>query len=1259
MNAPEPSSAQPSRKRSLWGCLLVRGPLGCLAVCVGAIGTFVLLLPTLVEGFVGGALEGGFNEAYQGHLEVGAAKLSWWSEQRIDGVELSDPSGARIARAALRVPSLGQLLNSGGHVLRPVVLELEADLFEDDAGQMNLLRAFAPRPGTKVKVEGGDRDGSGHEDFAWPEDLQADLRVVVKKLSWSDRTTRARGAPFAIEGLEAQLRIQPGEPAALTAKGTIAGASPGAIWVSLSVPRPASGAAPRVDGEIALTSLSTGLIDALAAQGGRLSAALGERCDLKVRLASAGADGGRAELQLLAPRAEIALAAHVTPSELSMEAGDRLEASLEVGPELLASLLGDERVAELGLAHPRAERVRLSAQQLYLPFGAATGAGAAADAGIDALLQRARAELRIELGSWSLAGTQPALALRELRATLALAPAGAGAGAAASANPAKPANTANTANTANAPAAALTFALRGQLRCGAEPERELSLDAHASDLAPLLAVAAGRAAPPIEFGAQLRGLPMGPLAELSAQPALRAHFGEALALELSGALRAPSAASVLGGNPLQARLDLAGSAPDSGFGLRLELTDLQAALALSQPLHNGLVAALVLDRAPVALLAELAGRPALLGALGARADLDLRATLEPAAAAHGNRLQAQLALTPLGRAPVALTASLSDLQALLAALAEAAPGALPLPPELELALALKDAPVALVEALAASPSLADLIGPALDFEAQGTLTRAQPGEPLHALAQLKCGPTLALSAQLDARLTENASPADTFLPFRKLELQCRAQGLGAAAARLAPVAARPYAGLLGDALQLDAAIDHASDELVPLQLQLKSGALDLALRGELGPARLRLPGEGLVLHVAEPTPAALAALQTALPAGTSIGWSGALALVLRDLDLPVGGSSLDAAAVLPLANGALELALPRASYRDAALTAAGLQLELVEPKLALVLRAGQPAEATLSAQLAGATVGAIAAHATLRDLGALAGGALPPVDLELKATGVSTAFVDAYTGRAGMMADVLGSNVDLELGARGLSKTSGELTGELHSPLARAKLSGRMGTALLVSVEQQRTDLDFALTALSSQRVVGSLLPMLVQVRPSEPDQRASLLLEQFALPLDGDLGKLSGRATLDLGSVDFGFLPGIAALLAPGLASKAQRLGPYSLSIDKGVVRYDKLVIEIGGKPLAFSGSCDLGRAEMKLSVGLPLAYLGKGVNDVIEKNRQYLSPDLVVPLELSGSWKSPRVSIGKDFVKKLAEDALKNGLLNGLLDGLGGKKK
>ncbi|TAJ23823.1 MAG: hypothetical protein EPO68_02365 [Planctomycetota bacterium] len=679
-------------------------------------------------------------------------------------------------------------------------------------------------------------------------------------------------------------------------------------------------------------------------------------------------------------------------------------------------------------------------------------------------------------------------------------------------------------------------------------------------------------------------------------------------------------------------------------------------------------AKLAAAKLPTALVDALVGhaadgKPRLGPVLGAELDANFELVL---AAAGALDCTAQLKGPALAK-PIVLRARVTELGEWLAAQLAPKPGAaFALPPKLSAVVALADVPTALLESFAGQGSLRALIGDELDLDLDATLERASADAPLSARGKLRAGPTAPLSADFDVALRElgpNEPSIAGVLPLRSLDAKISATGVASIASKLAPPTAAPWLSLVGDSMQLDAKLDATRGEPTPVSIALSSGVTRFALRGELHAARLVLPGDGLELVITELPAAVRAELAKFVPPGTRVEPQGGIALRGRDLDLPIGGSSLDPLAVLPLSSGDVELELGELRYVDASLAAAKQELVLGGTRATLSLRAGQPLSARVQAGLSGASAGTVEATVRIADpaaLARLATDGLPAVDADAKITGLATAALDAWTGRAGLVQDILGERLDLELSARGASAKGGTLSAKLSSPLASATLSGNLGDGLVFAPDEQRTELAFALTPLSSKRVVGSLVPMFVQVASAEPSARASLVLSKFKLPLDGDLSKLDGTIALDLGSVDFGFLPGIAELFGPALSRKGQRLGPYALSIKGGVVSYERLSIDVGGKPIVFSGSCNLAKSEFALQLGIPLAYAGKSIAAQLDKYKQFVPPDLEIPLTIKGAWTKPKIGIADGFIEKLAEGALKGAVKDGLLEGLlGGKKK
>jgi hypothetical protein len=189
---------------------------------------------------------------------------------------------------------------------------------------------------------------------------------------------------------------------------------------------------------------------------------------------------------------------------------------------------------------------------------------------------------------------------------------------------------------------------------------------------------------------------------------------------------------------------------------------------------------------------------------------------------------------------------------------------------------------------------------------------------------------------------------------------------------------------------------------------------------------------------------------------------------------------------------------------------------------------------------------------------------------------------------------------------------------------------------------------------------------MLVGLSKPEGTSPSVFNVRSFALPLDGDLAKLSGRIRIDLGEVDYDLLPGMDGLvsrLSGGEAGRAeQKRGrasprPFELVVDKGVVRADALPLTIGGNELAFKGRYDLTEQRFNLTTELPLRLLGRGFESKLDAVRDYVDPNTVVPIELKGTFTSPRIRLGEGFLESVAGDAAKQALdkgLSGLLDKL-----
>jgi hypothetical protein len=214
-----------------------------------------------------------------------------------------------------------------------------------------------------------------------------------------------------------------------------------------------------------------------------------------------------------------------------------------------------------------------------------------------------------------------------------------------------------------------------------------------------------------------------------------------------------------------------------------------------------------------------------------------------------------------------------------------------------------------------------------------------------------------------------------------------------------------------------------------------------------------------------------------------------------------------------------------------------------------------------------------------------------------------------------------------------------------------------------VASGEQKLEARLPLSPLLSQRIVGPLVPLMVEVEKAPGMGPLSLAVSDFRLPLDGNLSGLDANVRLELGEVAFQLLPGLSQALAQigeQIARQTATIERIDLRIDRGVARYSDLPIDVGGHRVTFDGAFDLASRRIDFEAQVPLAILGHGVARELDKVRDYIDPDVAVPLEVEGDWKRPKISIGKSFldtvVKQAAEGALKRGLRDLLEKELGG---
>jgi hypothetical protein len=357
-----------------------------------------------------------------------------------------------------------------------------------------------------------------------------------------------------------------------------------------------------------------------------------------------------------------------------------------------------------------------------------------------------------------------------------------------------------------------------------------------------------------------------------------------------------------------------------------------------------------------------------------------------------------------------------------------------------------------------------------------------------------------------------------------------------------------------------------------------------------------------------------------------------------------------------------EAGLPALTYSDAATDAAGRPIVLRDTRVWAELAPGAPPSAGVASKIDDVEPGSI--DLTVRALDSLAKLAEPGaldrvrVALDLRASGVPTALVDLLARQDGLLVDTLGQKIELKAKTDALSLEQGTFVVDMTSPQASLHATGQIKDKTLSMSRTDRGVARFGLTPLASERVVGSLVPMMFNLSKPEGAEPVVVTLDDLSFPMSGDLSKLDATVNLNLGEVTYRLMPGLESMIGSLAGAKTVKLPALVIPIRQGIATYDNFPIVIGSQTCSFSGTFSLIDKSFRMSTAIPLSALGKKVSSAIEGARQYLDPNLPVPIEIRGTWKSPKVSIGDEFMKKVVENAAKGGLQD-LLKGIGGKKK
>ncbi len=548
-----------------------------------------------------------------------------------------------------------------------------------------------------------------------------------------------------------------------------------------------------------------------------------------------------------------------------------------------------------------------------------------------------------------------------------------------------------------------------------------------------------------------------------------------------------------------------------------------------------------------------------------------------------------------------------------------------------------------------------------------------PKKPLHANVQaaVDAGPSLG-----GGKLAADVSVPDPWF-FQKpnppaippVDADVKLDGLPCAS--LDAIAKKPglFTGLLGPTASLALGAKIASADAGTVNASFTSDGAKLSASAKLD--------KGVIVGASDPAVDVSATLTQAwldaqagsmVPKGAKLALAdktGALRLQVRNLSLPMPTGAMTADA---LAKTSIRLTanVPDLSYVDAAGSPPAIVRGLsVEANAA----PGKPPEAKIAAKVEGTPPGDLSADARALDpLTLLAqdqGMEKFHVAADVTAKSLPTGLVDALAGQGGLLVDVLGPRFDLKVHSDSISQNDGTFTASLDSEKASVRCDhGSMKDKVFhlekVQGKNEAVLASAQLTPLFSQKVIGSLVPALVNVEKAKPTDPVVVAVENLAFPMDADLSKLDALVRVNLGEVIAHPLPGLASLMGGkgGGGGVNLNVPEIKVPIQKGVASYDGLPLPIGGKTYPLKGTFNLVDKSFKMQASIPLGLLGSGVNSKLDGARGVLDANTLVPIELSGTWQKPKVSVGEDFLKKVGEEVLKKQGGN-LLEGLLKKKK
>ena len=223
--------------------------------------------------------------------------------------------------------------------------------------------------------------------------------------------------------------------------------------------------------------------------------------------------------------------------------------------------------------------------------------------------------------------------------------------------------------------------------------------------------------------------------------------------------------------------------------------------------------------------------------------------------------------------------------------------------------------------------------------------------------------------------------------------------------------------------------------------------------------------------------------------------------------------------------------------------------------------------------------------------------ATPPWSFELSAGPVPVAAAEILVGVFDRLDRALGPTVErIELALSGEGHTGCRLDRlELRSEAGAITLAGRWraGEDILVAEPGDLFRATFPDDSWWSREVVPQILPLMENVEVDGTEGWAALELEDFTIPLGGDLRDVSGRCRLELEALTYTLADPLRAELRSGPERQRVR-GPLGVILGEGYAQYDGFTVSTGRGAVEVRGSYDLRERQYQLIILLPEKFGG-----------------------------------------------------------------